>query len=127
MPLQTRHVYYTLKRRGNDRFHVFSKWNTSGVFAGTVMQIKTTLINDRLSVCCVSRNFPFQLFNIFYCLFCLYTNSLRLNNLRTAKAMTTELSGFVIYVKTIIFLLLYNLHGCTVKFGSRHLFALKQK
>ena len=32
--LQTQPVYFTLKRRGNDRFHVFSTWNTSGVFVG---------------------------------------------------------------------------------------------
>ena len=30
--IQTQPVYFTLKRRGNDRFHVFSTWNTSGVF-----------------------------------------------------------------------------------------------
>ena len=30
--LQTLHVYSTLKRRGNERFDVVSKWNTSGVF-----------------------------------------------------------------------------------------------
>ena len=32
--LQTHHVYSTLKRRGNDRFHVVSTWNTRGVFVG---------------------------------------------------------------------------------------------
>ena len=32
--LQTHHVYSTLKRRGNDRFHVSSTWNTLGVFVG---------------------------------------------------------------------------------------------
>ena len=32
--LQTQPVYFTLKRRGNDRFHVFSMWNTSDVFVG---------------------------------------------------------------------------------------------
>ena len=31
---QTLHVYSTLKRRGNDRFHVVSTWNTGGVFVG---------------------------------------------------------------------------------------------
>ena len=31
-PLQTHHVYYTLKRLGNGRFHVVSTWNTGGVF-----------------------------------------------------------------------------------------------
>ena len=30
--LQTHHVYYMLKRCGNDRFYVVSTWNTSGVF-----------------------------------------------------------------------------------------------
>ena len=32
--LQTHHVYSTLKRRGNDRFHVVSTSNTRGVFVG---------------------------------------------------------------------------------------------
>ena len=32
--LQTHHVYTTLKRRGNDRFHVVSTWNIRGVFEG---------------------------------------------------------------------------------------------
>ena len=32
--LQTLHVYSTLKRRGNVRFHVFSTWHTRGVFLG---------------------------------------------------------------------------------------------
>ena len=53
------------------------------------------------------------LFNTFYCLFCLYTNPLRLYNLKTNKAMNAKRSGFVIYVKGIIYLLLYNLNECT--------------
>ena len=32
--LQTHHVYSTLKRCGNDCFHVVSTWNTRGVFVG---------------------------------------------------------------------------------------------
>ena len=32
--LQTNHVYSTLKRRGNGRFHVVSTWNTRDVFVG---------------------------------------------------------------------------------------------
>ena len=36
LPLQTLHVYSTLKRRGNIRFHVVSTWNTRGVFVGTM-------------------------------------------------------------------------------------------
>ena len=32
--LQTHHVDSTLKRRGNDRFHVVSTWNPRGVFVG---------------------------------------------------------------------------------------------
>ena len=30
--LQTHHVDFTLKRRGNSRFHVVSTWNPRGVF-----------------------------------------------------------------------------------------------
>ena len=32
--LQAQHVYSTLKRRGNDRFHVVSRWNPRDVFVG---------------------------------------------------------------------------------------------
>ena len=32
--LQTRHVYSTLKQRGNNCFHVVSTWNTFGLFVG---------------------------------------------------------------------------------------------
>ena len=32
--LQVQHVYSTLKRRGNDRFHVVSRWNPRDVFVG---------------------------------------------------------------------------------------------
>ena len=34
--IQTLHVYSTLKRRGNERFHVVSTWNTRGVFVGNI-------------------------------------------------------------------------------------------
>ena len=39
LSLQTHHVYSTLKRCGNDRFHVVSMWNTHGVFVGLVNRI----------------------------------------------------------------------------------------
>ena len=32
IPLQTHRVYSTMKQRGNVRIHVFSAWNTRGVF-----------------------------------------------------------------------------------------------
>ena len=32
--LQTHHVDFTLKRRGNGRFHIVSTWNPRGVFVG---------------------------------------------------------------------------------------------
>ena len=38
---------------------------------------------------------------------------LRLNNLKTRTAMNAKNSVFVICVKGIIYLLLYNLHDCT--------------
>ena len=41
--------------------------------------------------------------------------------------MNPKLSWFVIHVKAIIYLLLYNLHDCTFKFGMYHLFTPKQK
>ena len=36
------HVYSTLERRGNDRFHVVSTWNPHGVFVG--LQVTSSLI-----------------------------------------------------------------------------------
>ena len=41
--LQTHHVYSTLKRRGNGRFHVISTWNTSGVFVGYLRPCQTSM------------------------------------------------------------------------------------
>ena len=35
--LQTLHVYSTLKRHGNSRFHVVSTWNTRGVFVEVIL------------------------------------------------------------------------------------------
>ena len=67
------------------------------------------------------------LFDTFYCLFCFYTNSLRLNSLKTKKAMNAKFAGFVIYAKVITYLLLCNLHDCTFKSGSRHLFTTQKK
>ena len=67
------------------------------------------------------------LFNIFYCLFCLYTNSFWLNIFKTKKVKNVKLSDFVIYVKAIIYLLLYSLYVCAFKSGSPHFFILKQK
>ena len=37
--LQTHYMDSTLKRRGNDRFHVLSTWNPRGVFVGYVCQL----------------------------------------------------------------------------------------
>ena len=37
--LQTHPVNSTLKRRGNDRFHVVSTWNPRGVFVGHVVAL----------------------------------------------------------------------------------------
>ena len=34
--LQTHHVDSTLKRHGNDHFHVVSTWNPRGVFVGNL-------------------------------------------------------------------------------------------
>ena len=40
-PVSTGHVYFTLKRCGNDRFHVVSTWNTRCVFRNTFMKSKS--------------------------------------------------------------------------------------
>ena len=42
--------------------------------------------------------------------------TLRLNNLKTRTAMNAKISVFVTYVEVIVYLLLYNLHGCTFKY-----------
>ena len=43
------------------------------------------------------------------------------------KATNVKLSWVVIYVKVIIYLLLYNLHECIFKSESYHLFIPKEK
>ena len=62
------------------------------------MQIEKALINDRLSILKVSLN-----------------KISRLNNVKTRTAMNAKISVLVIYVETIIYLLLYNLHDCAFK------------
>ena len=37
--LQTLHMYSTLKRRGNVRFHVISTWNTRGVVVESMIKV----------------------------------------------------------------------------------------
>ena len=90
----------------------------------TVMQAKKSLINGGLRVWSVSCEFRVPaiynfiswtfmkftflvksslLFNTFYCLFRLETNSLQLSNLKTKKAMNAKFSEFIIQVKTVIF------------------------
>ena len=43
--LQTHHMYSTLKRSGNEGFHVVSTWNIRAVFVGNVIAINTFLIS----------------------------------------------------------------------------------
>ena len=40
---------------------------------------------------------------------------MRLNNLKTKTVMNAKISVFAICVEVIIYLLIYNLHGCTFK------------
>ena len=47
--------------------------------------------------------------------FLFLNKTLRLNNLKTRTAMNAEISVFDICVEAIIYLLLYNLHDCTLK------------
>ena len=54
------------------------------------------------------------LFNSFYCLFLFIIKNLRLNNLKTRIAVNAKISVFVICVEAIIYLLLYDLHDCTI-------------
>ena len=48
--------------------------------------------------------------------FMLINKTLRLNNLKTRRAMNPKSSVFVICVETIIYCLLYNLHECTFNY-----------
>ena len=45
--VQIHHVYSTLKRRGNGRFHVVSTWNTRDVFVGRILN---TLVSTYLNI-----------------------------------------------------------------------------
>ena len=149
VPLSSLELNQRFRTLGNYWYYQITKliWYNAIKLKVQLCKLRKTLINDRLSVWNVSWNFTFQLFiflainlwnllffqkanyffNTIYCLFCLYANSSRLNNLKTKKVMNTKLSGFVTYVKIMIFLLLYNLRECTFKSGSHHFFPSKQK
>ena len=99
------------------------------------MQIAKTLINDRLRVPKISWKFriptiynvaiisPWNLLfslKVAYFLtvsiaFSFFNKNSRFNNLKTRTAMNAQISMFVIFVKAIIYLSLYNLHNCTFK------------
>ena len=74
LSLQTHHVYSTLKRCGNDRFHVVSMWNTHGVCrAGksNMLLFESTQMKDlnHLSFTLIFGYpglFPFQVFLLFF-------------------------------------------------------------
>ena len=59
----------------------------------------------------------FAIFLKHFLLSFLFNNkTLRLNNLKTRIAMNVNILVFVICVESIIYLLLYKLHGCTLNF-----------
>ena len=100
---------------------------------GTVMQITKALINDRLRILKVSWKFPIPTtdnFTVFYpwnllfsqkvaylltvvIVFLFINKTLRLNSLKNRIAMNVKTLVFVICVKAVIYLLLYNSHDCT--------------
>ena len=47
-----------------------------------------------------------------------FLTTLRFNNLKTRTAMNEKISVFAICVEAIIYLLLYNLHDCTVNYTT---------
>ena len=55
--LAIHHVYFTLKRRGNGRFHAVSTWNTRGLFVGFIIGYKHVLVtwsgNNSHGICCL--------------------------------------------------------------------------
>ena len=48
--LQTHRMDSTLKRRGNDRFHVVSTWNPRGVFVGLLFMLKKVLYKQKQKI-----------------------------------------------------------------------------
>ena len=93
------------------------------------MQMEKALINDRLNISKVSREFCIPTiynFAIIYPWNLLFSSkvsyflavstvvykkkTLQLNNLKTRAAMNAEISVFVICVEAIIYFILYNLH-----------------
>ena len=98
------------------------------------MQMEKALINDRLNISKVSREFCIPTiynFAIIYPWNLLFSSkvsyflavstvvykkkTLQLNNLKTRAAMNAEISVFVICVEAIIYFILYNLHHCPFK------------
>ena len=99
------------------------------------MKIERTLINDHLRVSkifwklCIPNIYNFAVIylwnlqflkNLAYFLtvsivFSVYKQNLWLNNLKARTAINAKISVFVICVKAIICLLLYNLHDSTFK------------
>ena len=97
------------------------------------MQIEKPLINDRLRVSKISWKFHIPTiynfaviypWNLLYfkkvayfltvsIVFSFINKTLRLNNLKTGRAMNVTISVFVICIEAIICWLLYNLHDCT--------------
>ena len=60
---QTLHVYSTLKRRGNGRFHVVVTWNTRVVFVGKLpllIRLEVTMTLNKV-------NFFITFNTVFYC------------------------------------------------------------
>ena len=74
-PLQTHHVYSTLKRRGNGRFHVLSTWNTRSMFVGQLLSFGNWNMRYPSSKFCNSHLLKnFTLIEALFCLiirFCL--------------------------------------------------------
>ena len=105
------------------------------VTKGTVMQIEKAPIQDRLCISKASWKFRISTiysFSIIYpwnllffekvanflrvsIVFSVYKKTLRLNNLKIITAMNVKIWVFVICVKAIIYLSLYNLYDCTFK------------
>ena len=81
---------------------------------GYVSRDTSPLIGQRKWLCRAYLSF------YFYSLFILFINkTLLFNSLKIRIAMNVKFSVFVICVEVIIYLLLHNLHDCTIKFLIR--------
>ena len=128
-----RNKVYIWQKVGSTFFNFFFESISSiKINKSTVMQIKKALINDCLCVWkaswkfCIPTIYNFaviytwsSLFSFSIVFYSLVSIVFSVCNLKTRTELNAKISVFGICVEAIIYLLLYNLHGCTFKNGSK--------